>query len=61
MKGDSNSSKMSATMIGRGIKCWVAEQLKREISHPFQLDSTYSKLSFLATELTSLPLLLIEI
>ena len=34
---------------------------KREISHPFQLDSTYSNLSFLATELPSLPLLLIEI
>ena len=29
LESGSNSSKMSANMVGRGIKCWVAEQLKR--------------------------------
>ena len=27
-------------MVGRGIKFWVEEQLKRLISDPFQLDFT---------------------
>ena len=59
IEGGSKSSKASASTVGQWIKFWTAERLKWQISNPFQLDFTYSNLSFLATELFSLPKLLI--